>query len=436
MNLLTRYFEQRSVVDLAHPRDPKIIDLFGLWRETRAGVPVTEKEALSWTAFSAGVRLLAETLGSLPLGVYREIPPPEPAGRTRREELRNHPVAQLLAWPNDEMTPFELVELMQGHAVWWGTGYAQIVYNGGGMPVELWPMNPDRVTPQRDAAGELEYRIGLPEELFGKATQSTVLPADEMLVIRGFSRYGVIGDRVTRTFREAIGLGLATELFGAAFFGAGANAGGVLEHPGALTEEAQERLRKQKEKQVKGLDRAHRLLILEEGMKFHQTTIEPEKAQFLGLRKFQVTEAARILRIPPHMLYDLERATFSNIEHQAIQFVTYTMTPWAVRWEQRLKKQLLGPKDFARVYFKFNMNGLLRGDMQARMAFYQAGIQNGWFSQNDVRELEDLNPIKDGDTYRAPANLTPVDAPPAPAPAKAPPVGGPNDNGQDDDEDE
>lgn len=414
MNLLTRYFEQRDVVNPRHPKDPALAEMFA-YRDGSSGVEVNERTAMSWTALSAGCRMISETLASLPLDVNERR---TPRGRTPRPD---HPTAELFRWPNDEMTIWEVIDVMQGHALWWGNGYAQIVFDGARRPIELWPMSPDRVTMERNASGAIQYRISLPDEPFGAGRESTVLPADEVLHIRGFSRYGLLGERMVYTFREAIGLGLATERFGALFFGQGLNAGGILEHPSQLSTDAQKRLLEQKERQAGGMSRAHKTMILEEGMKWHQTTVDPDKAQFLGTRKYQVTEASRILRIPPHMLYDLERATFSNIEHQAIEVVTYTMTPWAVRWEQRLAKTLLGRKDYKSVYFKFNMNALLRGDMAARMNFYQSGIQNGWLSQNDVREYEDLNPIKDGDTYRAPANLLPVGAPPpTPEPAKPP----------------
>jgi HK97 family phage portal protein len=423
MSLLTRYFEQRSAVTLGgHPRDPGLADFFGP-EPSKSGVAVTEKTALGWTALSSGIRLLAETIAAIPLDLCERL---TPRGRKQRPD---HPALAVLREPNDEMTGFELRELLQGWAVWFGTGYAQIVWNGAGYPMELWPLSPDRVQPQRNSAGQIEYRVSLPNQPFGMATQSAVLPADEMLVIRGFSRYGLFGDRITQTFREAIGLGLATEIFGARFFGQGANASGVLQHPAQLSDDAQLRLIKQKENQVSGIDKAHKIMILEEGMTWHQTTVDPEKAQFLGTRKFQVTECARILRIPPHMLYDLERATFSNIEHQGIEVVTYTMVPWAIRWEQRLAKQLLGLKDFSKLYFKFNMDGLLRGDMAARMAFFHGGIQDGYFSQNDVREYLDLNPIDGGDTYLRPNNLTPVNLPAPTAPAPPAPYGGSNDNG-------
>lgn len=404
MSLVGRLFERRDLIGPLHPRDPALAEIFGV-RPAAAGIDISERTVLSWTALTSGIRLLAETVGWLPLDVCRHL---QPRGR---QVLRDHWAAMLLDFPNPEITTIEFKELIQQHAIWWGNGYAQIVYNGRGLPMELWPLNPDRVSVFRDQYGALKYRVGLPNEPFGAQAVSVVLPAEEVLHIRGFSRYGIIGDRMSVTFREAIGLGLATELFGSLFFGQGANAGGFLEHPGTLTAEAQARLKKAKEDQIGGISRSHRLMVLEEGMKFNQTMIEPEKAQFLLTRQFQVIEAARILRIPPHMLYDLERGTFSNIEQQETEFVTFSLMPWLVRWEQRLRLQLLGLKDFGSTYFKFRVNALLRGDTSARGTFYQQGIQNGWFSQNDVRQLEDENPIDGGDTYRVLSTLQPVTTP-------------------------
>lgn len=400
-----------------HPRDPALAELFGAGQNVSSGISVTERTAVSWTAIASGIRLAAETVAMLPIDVVRRL---EPRGR---KIVADHPVAAVLEFPNSEMSGFEFRDLMQTNLELWGNAYAQIIFDNASRPIELWPLSPDRVTVERNSAGNVVYRVGLPGEPFASAADTAVLPADQVLHIRGWSRTGILGDRMAQTFREAIGLGLVTEMFGALFFGQGLNAGGFLEHPGRLTKEAQDRLIKQKENQAGGLSRAHRLAILEEGMKFNQTTIEPEKAQFLGLRTFQLAEACRMLRMPPHVLYELSRATFSNIEHQGIELVTYSWMPRVLRWEKRLAMQLLGPKDFNSTQIKFNMRALLRADTQAETAAFTAGRNGGWLSPNDIREYLDLNPRDGGDEY--------LDEP-AGAPAQSPtPANGGSNDGQD-----
>lgn len=435
---LARFFFGREERQTTLPRDPAdfLVDMFAGTRSA-SGVRVGESSAMSWTALAAGIRFLAETLASLPVHVYER----SGDGRTKRKLPPGHPLVRLLTdEPNPEMTPFELFELMQTHVVLWGNGYAQIVFDGGGRPIELWPLNPDRVQVDRDSRGRLIYRVSQPATDLGGVSGSAVLPAEEVLHVRGFSRYGLLGERISQVHREAIGLGLATEEYGVRFFGQGLSAGGVLEHPGTLSEEAQTRLRKAKENQVGGLSNAHRLLILEEGMKWSQTTVDPQKAQFLELRRFQVSEASRILRLPPHVLYDLERATFSNIEHQGIELVTYTMLPWVVRWEQRLEKHLISVKMRNQQFVKFNVSALLRGDTKSRYEAYAIAREKGWLSVNDIREFEDMNPVEGGDTYLEPMNMRPLgtaEAAPAALSAPAPAVPAPAaDDDQDDDEEE
>lgn len=423
MSLVSRmrgFFERRTttVSDAGSPMSPNdwLIRAFG-GAPAAAGVPVNESTALSWTALMAGVRFLSETLAALPLDVFQR------RDTRGRDALPLHPLARMYrSGPNPEQTWFEWIELGQAHAVLWGNAYSQIIFNQGGEPAELWPLNPDRVTMERRRDGILQYRVTFPADDLGGVGGSAIIPFDEMLHVRGFSRWGLLGERIARVHREAIGLGLATEVFGSLLFGQGLNAGGFLEHPQTMSKEAQDRLRTAIEAQAAGLSNAHRLAVLEEGMKFNPTTIEPEKAQFLGLRQFQVQEASRILRIPPHLLYDLSRATFSNIEHQAIEVVTYTILPWCRRWESRMDKQLISTKMKNLQFTKFNLNGLLRGDTAAQTAAFQAGRQGGWFSVNDIRELLDLNPVPKGDGYLEPENMRPLGAPPKPVTPPAPPV--------------
>jgi len=207
--------------------------------------------------------------------------------------------------------------------------------------------------------------------------------------------------------KNAIGMAMATEEYGASFFANGANPGGVLEHPGVVKDP--KRVRESWNTVYQGSANAHRIAVLEEGMKFHQIGIPPEEAQFLQTRKFQINEIARIFRVPPHMVGDLEKSSFSNIEQQSLEFVKYTLDPWVVRWEQALQQSLLLPSEKPRYFVKFNVDGLLRGDYQSRMSGYATARQNGWMSANDIRELEDMNRIpaeEGGDLYLVNGNMT------------------------------
>ena len=389
MGLVADLFESRS-----HPSNPDrwLIRLFG-GDPVDAGVQVDQDTALSSTAVFAGIRLIAESLATVPLNVYR-------ADGRSREVARDHPLHHVIhsRW-NPELSAAEGRSIMMANAVACGNGYAEVVRDKAGRVRELWPLWPHRVEPMRRGSG-LAYRF-TPE-----SGPPITLSADRVLHLRGFSNGGLVGIDVVNKMRESVGLTIATERFGARFFGQGLNPGGVLEHPGVLSEPAQKRLM---ESWKGGLDSAHRVKVLEEGMTFKPISVPPEAAQFLETRKFQVVETARMLNVPPHMLRELDRATFSNIEHQGIEFVRYSLRPWAVLLEQRIDALLSEADRAAGYYTKHVMEGLLRGDMKARYDAYAISRQWGWSSANDIRELEDMNPIEDGDVYLVPGNMVPAD---------------------------
>lgn len=236
---------------------------------------------------------------------------------------------------------------------------------------------------------------------------SIVLSQEEVLHIPGLGFDGLIGYSPIALAKNAVGMTLACEEYGASFFGNGANPGGVLEHPGILKDPG--KVRDSWNAVYQGTRNAHKVAVLEEGMSYKQIGIPPEEAQFLETRKFQINEIARLFRIPPHMVGDLEKSSFSNIEQQSLEFVKYTLDPWVVRFEQALKKSLLLPEEKKTHFIKFNVDGLLRGDYQSRMNGYAIGRQNGWLSTNDIRELEELNPIppeEGGDLYLINGNMT------------------------------
>ena len=369
--------------------------------KTASGVVVNESSAMEASAVYGCVRILSETLASLPLLLYRR-------DGSRKERVTDHPLYELLhTLPNPEMSSFELRETLMGHLLTWGNAYAEIEFNRAGQVRGLWPLRPDRMTVRREG-GRLwyTYRLNKPD---GQGRQEVTLPAEQVWHIRGLGFDGVMGYSPIGMARQAVGLSLAMEEFGARFFGNGARPGGILEHPGKLGDPAYERLQKSWQERHGGLENASRTAILEEGMKYHEIGIPPEDAQFLESRKFQVSEIARIYRVPPHMLADLDRATFSNIEHQSIEFVVFTMQPWFVRWEQSIARSLLTPAERSSLFAEFLVSGLLRGDTQSRYQAYAVARQNGWMSANDVRELENMNPIQGGGVYLVPLNMVPAD---------------------------
>nr|WP_091541134.1 phage portal protein [Alkaliphilus peptidifermentans] len=357
---------------------------------TSSGKMVNEKTAMQTTTVYACVRILSETIASLPLHTYK---------RTDRgkEKALDHPIYYLLHdEPNPEMTSFVFRETLIGHLLLWGNAYAQIIRDGRGKVMALYPLMPDKMTVHRSEAGELYY-------IYNKEGQEHILRNWEVLHIPGLGFDGLVGYSPIAMAKNAIGMAIATEEYGANFFNNGANPGGVLEHPGILKDP--ERVRKSWNSVYGGSGNAHKVAVLEEGMSFKPIGIPPEQAQFLQTRKFQLNEIARIFRIPPHMIGDLEKSSFSNIEQQSLEFVKYTLSPWLSRWEMAMKKALLSPSEKKDYFIKLNVEGLLRGDYKSRMEGYATGIQNGFLSPNDVRELEDLNTIEHGDVYAVNGNM-------------------------------
>ena len=349
-----------------------------LFGGTTSGKAVNERTAMQTSAVYACVRILAESVAGLPLHVY------ERTANGSKSTKPSHPLYRLLHdEPNREMTSFVFRETLMSHLLLWGNAYAQIIRDGRGFPIALYPLLPDRMAVDRNESGDLVYT-------YQSDKGQVKLRRENILHIPGLGFDGLIGYSPIAMAKNAVGLALATEDYGATFFANGANPGGVLEHPGVIKPEQADRLRESWQSQFGGAN-AHKVAVLEEGLKFHQMSIPPEQAQFLETRKFQINEIARIFRVPPHMVGDLEKSSFSNIEQQSLEFVKYTLDPWVVRWEQSLQQALILPSEKATIFIKFNLDGLLRGDYQSRMQGYSTGIQNGFMSVNDVRGLEDMN---------------------------------------------
>ncbi len=372
------------------------VDFIG---NSNSGVQVDELRALQTSAVYACVKILAETVASLPLHLFKK-------GKGGKSEMaEQHPLFSCLyEMPNDEMTSFEFREMMMTSLLLWGNAYARKIRKNGHV-TELWYLKPQLMTVERDTqTGKIKYTYS--DDI---TNQTYEYKPEQIFHIKGLSLDGVTGLSPISQAREAVGLSLATEEYGAKFFGNGARPGGVLEHPGILKDP--EKLRESWNKVYQGTRNSHKVAVLEEGMKYHTIGIAPEDAQFLETRKYQVNEICRIFRVPPHLVGDLERATFSNIEHQSIEFVQHTIRPWLVRWEQAISRSLLDEKERLLYFSRFNVDGLMRGDYKSRMEGYAIGRQNGWLSANDIRHLEDLPPIpkeQGGDAYLVNGNMTAV----------------------------
>lgn len=374
-----------------------------LFGPSTSGKTVNEFTAMQTTAVYACVRILAETLAALPLQLYRYTP-------GGKERVYDHPLYHLLHdEPNPEMTSFIFRETLMSHLLIWGNAYAQIIRDRLGRVQGLYPLRLDKMTVCRDERGKIFYlytKTG-DENPNIKPYGQVALQKEEVLHIPGLGFDGLVGYSPIAMARNAVGMTMACEEYGAYFFANGASPSGVLEHPGVLKDPA--KVRDSWNAVYRGSANAHKVAVLEEGMKYQQIGIPLEEAQFLETRKFQLNEIARLYRIPPHMIGDLEKSSFNNIEQQSMEFVKYTLDPWVIRWEQAMQKALFLPEEKKQYFLKFNVNGLMRGDYESRMTGYSIGRQNGWLSANDIRELEDMNSVPDeegGNLYLVNGSMT------------------------------
>ena len=372
---------------------------------TTSGKAVTERSAMQMTAVYSCVRILAEAVAGLPLNLYHYT------GDGGKEKAIGHPLYLLLHdEPNPEMSSFVFRETLMTHLLLWGNAYAQIIRNGKGEVVALYPLMPNKMTVDRDERGQLYYSYQRSnDEAVRSKDQTVILRPSDVLHIPGLGFDGLVGYSPIAMAKNAIGMAIACEEYGAKFFANGAAPGGVLEHPGTIKDP--QRVRESWQSTFGGSGNANKIAVLEEGMKYTPIGISPEQAQFLETRKFQINEIARIFRVPPHMVGDLEKSSFSNIEQQSLEFVKYTLEPWVIRWEQSIQRTLLTQEEKSAYFVKFNLEGLLRGDYQSRMNGYATARQNGWMSANDIRELENLDRIpaeEGGDLYLINGNMLPL----------------------------
>ena len=389
MSIFSRLFKSRAEPKNSLPGDgyrPYI-------GRTTSGNSVTQRSSMQLTAVYCCVRVLAEGVASLPLVTYQEK---KDGTKVRAVD---HPLYYLLHdEPNPEMTSFSFRETLMTHLLLYGNAFAQIIRNGKGEVVALYPLMPDRMKVDRDEHGHIYYEyMKQQDEAATMKTGTVILSPEDVLHIPGLGFDGLIG------------MASACEEYGASFFANGASPGAVLEHPGVLKDP--EKVRTAWQEAYGGPHKANRVAVLEEGMKFTPISINPQEAQFLETRKFQIEEIARIFRVPLHLIGDLDHATFSNIEEQSLEYVQYTLQPWLIRWEQAIQRSLFTPEEKKTMFCRFNVDGLLRGNYQSRMQGYSIGIANGFMSVNDVRALEQMDLIPDeegGNTYMVNGTMTPL----------------------------
>ncbi|MFH2073716.1 MAG: phage portal protein [Pseudomonadota bacterium] len=357
--------------------------------ETSAGVRVTSTTAMQMVAVYSCIDILSRTVGSLPLYLYRRLP------GGGKELARKHPLFSLMRRePNSEMTAMRYRSTLQGHLASWGNSYSYIDWAGNGYPKALWPIRPDRVRVER-ISGKLKYSY-YPGSDDMKFTESFVIPNESMLHIPGFGFDGVMGYSPISLAREAIGLGMATEEFGARYFGTGTHPSMIIEHPDKLKDP--KAFREAVSDVYGGLGKSHRIMVIEDGMTAKPISINPQDSQFLETRKFQISEICRLFHVPPHMLADVEKSTSwgTGIEEQNIGFITHTMRPWFVLWEEELGRILLLDREKEDHFFEFDLMALLRGDSQKRWTAYIMGKRNGILNADEIRNWENLNPIPGG----------------------------------------
>lgn len=393
MSLISWLFERRSLENPATPiSSSSILEVFGL-HPTASSKSVTPETSMQVTAVFACVSLLSETIGSLPLMVYERLD----LGKQRASD---HPLYSVLHdEPNPEQSSVDFRSTMMAFILLYGNSYAEIVRDGAGNVKQLWPLTPTRVNIVRNKAGKPFYTVDLPDK------EMAVLQPDKVLHVRN-----ILGLSPIQQAREALGLSLSAEEYGARFFANDSRPGGILEHPGNLSTEAQARLKASFEASNRGLENRHRVAILEEGMKWHQIGMSPEDSQFLETRRFQTNEIARIFRVPPHMIGDVSGSTSwgTGIEQQTMGFVTYSLRSWLVRWEQEINRKLLTAEERKLYFAEFLVDGLLRGDIKTRYDAYAIARQNGWLNGNEIRRLENMNPVDGLDDYLVNGNMIPA----------------------------
>ncbi|WP_313120118.1 phage portal protein [Proteiniclasticum ruminis] len=361
-----------------------------------SGKVVNERSSMQTTAVFACVRIIAETVASLPLHTYQYK-------GDGKEKIYTHPLYRILHdEPNPEMTSFTLRETMMTHILLWGNSYCQIIRNGKGEVVNIYPLLPDKMTVDRDNKGNLYYA-------YRKDNTTHYLGPEDVLHVPGLGFDGVMGYSPVALAKNAIGLNIAAEEYGGRFFANNATPSGILSTSGTIKDPT--KVRDAWQAAYGGINNSNKVAVLEDGLQYQAISMPNSDAQFLETRKFQIEEICRIFQVPPHMVADLSKSSFSNIENQSISFVVHTIRPWLVRIEQAMNRKLFLEKEKGKCFVSFNASALMRGDYKSRMDGYAIGIQNGFFSVNDVRRMENMDPISEedgGDLYLVNGNMLPL----------------------------
>ena len=401
-------------------QDFRMIDLRGIdWPEvnssrTPSGIRVTADNSMACSAYTACIRVISDAVSSLPLHVFERL------ANGGKAKATSHPIYRLLHMqPNPWQTAQEFRDWMTGMYLHYGASYAEIRPGARGAVSELWPLHSSRMEAERLENGTLRYLYREP------SGRQTIYSQDQIFALRFTTEDGIRAIPTYRLFSNVIGLAQAIEAHAATYFGNGARPGIVLESDNPIPAEAAERLREQWERMHRGPDRAHRTAVLPNGVKAHELSSSNEAAQMLESRAFSVIECCRLFRVPPHLIQSLERSTFNNIEVQSVEFLQHCLMPHLKRWEAAISRDLI--VDDERYFAEHSVSGLLRGDHAGRSAYYVSALQNGWMSVNEIRELENLNPIgPEGDKHFVQLNMTTLDKageqPTAPEPAVEPPM--------------
>ena len=401
--------------------DPSTASQFLPGQQENGRVVVSEQTALNLSAVWAAVRAISGSIAVMPLHVYKR------GKNGDRSDETNVPGSAIAKKPNGDMTAATFWETIVAHVLTWGNGYAEIERDEYQRPIGLWPVLPNRIRPIV-SAGELVYEARTPE---GKIV---TLPKQDIFHVPGLGFDGFKGYSVVTMARRSLGINATAEQGGETFFAEGMRPSGYIKFPGSLQELQKLNLEESLKKKHAGASRFGKNLILYGGLTYESLGIEPRDAQFLETRKFQTVEVARWFNIPPHMLRDLERATFSNIEHQSQDYVTHTLLYWLVKIAQEFDRKLLDGEE-GDLYAEHLVEALLRGDMQSRYTAYGIGRQWGWLSSNEVRRKENMPPRDGGDDYLTPVNMA-ANGQPVQAPVPPPPAKGPEPEPDDEDEDE